>query len=122
MELKWVFKWELSILIVSWKHTLRVLAKGAEHPNSHSHTRARGGGDEAQCGALMAHFALRPLESCLFIFDHVRVVNHRGCKDQVVVVACGFEARDMAVRAQVHEGARLRMVHGSCCGVRSAPE
>ncbi|MFS7995507.1 hypothetical protein Hanom_Chr12g01118711 [Helianthus anomalus] len=34
-----------------------VLAKGAEHPNSHSHTlaRARGVGDEAQCGALMAH-------------------------------------------------------------------
>ncbi|MFS7901374.1 hypothetical protein Hanom_Chr00s201533g01838051 [Helianthus anomalus] len=55
-----------------------VLAKGAEHPNSHSHTHTlarararawRGVGDEAQCGALMAHFALRTLESRLCIFD-----------------------------------------------------
>ncbi|KAF5787886.1 hypothetical protein HanXRQr2_Chr10g0457901 [Helianthus annuus] len=91
-----------------------VLAKGAEHPNSHSHShshtlaraRARGVGDEAQCGALMAHFALRtlasPLESRLCIFDRARVVKHKGCKDQVV----GDAAHDVAVirmRARVHE-------------------
>ncbi|KAM0003277.1 hypothetical protein Hdeb2414_s0289g00858481 [Helianthus debilis subsp. tardiflorus] len=85
-------------------HT-RVLAKGAEHPNSHSHlhsharARARGVGDEAQCGALMAHFAL---ESRLCIFDRTRVVKHKGCKDQVV----GDAAHDVAVmrmRARVHE-------------------
>ena len=70
MELKWVFKVELSILIVSWKHSLSVLTKGAEHPNSHLHMRARGVGDEAQCGALMAHFALHTLASprAAFVF------------------------------------------------------
>ena len=90
-----------------------VLAKGAEHPNSHSRARARGVGDEAQCGALMAHFALRIAASCLCIFDRARVVQHKGCKDQVV----GDAAHDVAVmrmRARVHMArgrAVARMVH-----------
>ncbi|KAJ0549973.1 hypothetical protein HanHA300_Chr07g0240181 [Helianthus annuus] len=85
-----------------------VLEKGP-HPNSHSQAlaraRVRGVGDEAQYGALMAHFARshrrEPLESRLCIFDHVRVVEHKGCKDQVV----GDAAHDVAVtrmRARVH--------------------
>ncbi|KAJ0846738.1 hypothetical protein HanRHA438_Chr15g0728291 [Helianthus annuus] len=73
----------------------------------------------------MAHFACshrrEPLESCLCIFYHVRVVDHRGCKDQV---ACGFDARDMAVRARVKVARRRAVAHGAwvlLC-VRGAPE
>ncbi|KAJ0428280.1 hypothetical protein HanHA300_Chr17g0644291 [Helianthus annuus] len=84
-----------------------VLAKGAEHPNSHSYSptlarsRARGVGDEAQCGALCTSHA-RIAESRLCIIDRASVVKHKGCKDQVV----GDAAHDVAVmrmRARVHE-------------------
>ncbi|KAF5800577.1 hypothetical protein HanXRQr2_Chr06g0238411 [Helianthus annuus] len=105
MELKWVFKVELSILIVSWKHTL-VSSRRVRSTLTRTRSRARGVGDEAQCGALMAHFARshrrEPLESRLCIFDRARVVKHKGCKDQVV----GDAAHDVAVmrmRARVHE-------------------
>ena len=74
MELKWVFKVELSILIVSWKHTL-VSSRRVRSTLTRTRTRARGMGDEAQCGALMAHFALRIAESRLCIFDRVLVVR-----------------------------------------------
>ncbi|MFS7916109.1 hypothetical protein Hanom_Chr02g00173261 [Helianthus anomalus] len=41
-----------------------------------------------------------PLESRFCIFDRARVVEHKGCKDQVV----GDAAHDVAVmRARVHE-------------------
>ncbi|KAJ0435511.1 hypothetical protein HanIR_Chr17g0894081 [Helianthus annuus] len=73
----------------------------------------------------MAHFARshrrKPLESRLCIFDHVRVVDHRACKDQV---ACGFDARDVAVRARVQVARRRAVAHGAwvlLC-VRDAPE
>ncbi|KAJ0470639.1 hypothetical protein HanIR_Chr14g0720921 [Helianthus annuus] len=58
MELKWVFKVELSILIVSWKHTL-VSSRRVRSTLTRTRPRAhaRGVSDEAQCGALMAHFA-----------------------------------------------------------------
>ncbi|KAJ0524032.1 hypothetical protein HanIR_Chr10g0500141 [Helianthus annuus] len=105
MELKWVFKVELSILIVSWKHTLES-SRRVRSTLTRTRSRARGVGDEAQCGALMAHFARshrrEPLESRLCIFDRARVVKHKGCKDQVV----GDAAHDVAVmrmRARVHE-------------------
>ncbi|MFS7957436.1 hypothetical protein Hanom_Chr07g00666351 [Helianthus anomalus] len=69
----------------------------------------------------MAHFALRshrrePLESRLCIFDPARVVEHKGCKDQVV----GDAAHDVAVmRARVHE--TRGCAHGACV-VHDAPE
>ena len=69
------YKVKRFFLVVILKHTSVTSRRGASAPNSHSHTRARGVGEWAQCVALVAHFALRPLESRLNIFEVWGVVN-----------------------------------------------
>ncbi|MFS8007967.1 hypothetical protein Hanom_Chr14g01267191 [Helianthus anomalus] len=57
----------------------------------------------------MAHFALRIAESRLCIFDRVRVVEHKGCKDQVVGdVACRCMT-PVGPRAVAHDVAVMRV-------------
>ncbi|KAJ0843196.1 hypothetical protein HanRHA438_Chr15g0688721 [Helianthus annuus] len=73
----------------------------------------------------MAHFTLRIAASRLCIFDRMREVEHKGCKDQLVSdVACrrvtlvgpravAHDVAVMRVRARVHVAWWRALTHGA---------